>query len=151
MSKSVLIIDTPERCIDCDCFYSDDLDYWVCYPTWEEKDKYAREQTFSPFTDRMPNCPLVPLEKVCKMAIEAHKEEKMKTRKKNTKICGNCFYKFDIEENTKVFISYSDWFEDEAKGGDTYKWRYEFHRVQCPHCGSFVLKDYTTERKEDSE
>ena len=70
MSKSVVIIDTPEYCADCDLY-----DYVcgdsVCFPDHIVKNAFI----FSPFEGRMPECPLIPLEKVCKMVIDASKEE----------------------------------------------------------------------------
>lgn len=147
MSKSVLIIDTPERCIDCDCFYGDDLDYWVCYPTWEEKDKYAREKPFSPFTDRMPECPLIPLEKVCKMAVDAYKEEE-KIKKENTILCDEC-YKFFDKREVKTITEYSDkWFTDVNEKGYRTDWRYVYIWGKCPHCGKLNLLNYYTESRE---
>ena len=70
MSKSVLIIDTPKCCAECDLY-----DYvcgdGVCFPDYIVKNAFI----FSPFEGRMPECPLIPLEKVCKMAVDASKEE----------------------------------------------------------------------------
>ena len=139
MNKSVLIIGTPECCANCN-FLDDKYDYPWCIASGDVKG-----YSFNPHAERMNTCPLIPLEKVCKMAVETHEEE-VKAQK-NTILCGACYHYFD--PNRTVFPTYSDWFEDEAKGGGSYKWRYVKHWVRCPECGDLVLKDYHTERKEE--
>lgn len=76
MSKSVLILDTPAYCAECDLYEYDRINgYGICFPLAIHKDLYAETQYFSPHIDRMPECPLISLGKVCKMAVDASKEE----------------------------------------------------------------------------
>ena len=73
MSKSVIIIDTPKCCAECNlCLYENDNA--ICYPEYIMKDLYVKNP-FNPYESRMPECPLIPLEKVCKMAVEASREK----------------------------------------------------------------------------
>ena len=143
MSKSILIVDTPKCCAECDLYDYAGGDS-VCFPDYIVKNAF----TFSPFEGRMPECPLVPLKKVCKMAVEANKEEE-KIKRENTTMCDNCYEFFDKRE-PKVITTYSQWFEDVDGKGFKYKWRYVYNRVECPNCGELTIKDYHTERKEDN-
>ena len=58
MSKSVLIIDTPKCCAECDLYdYAGGGDS-VCFPEYIVKNAFI----FSPFEGRMPECPLISME-----------------------------------------------------------------------------------------
>ena len=143
MSKSVLIIDTPTCCAECDLY-----DYvcgdGVCFPDYIVKNAFI----FSPFEGRMPECPLIPLEKVCKMVIDTYKKEE-KIKKENTILCDEC-YKFFDKREIKTITEYSKWFTDVNKEGYKTDWRYVYNRGKCPYCGELVLIEYHTERKEDN-
>lgn len=142
MSKSILIIDTPDCCANCDLY-----DYVcgdaVCFPDYIVKNAF----TFSPFEGRMPECPLVPLEKVCKMTIDAYKEEE-KIKKENTILCDECYEFFDKRE-VKTITEYSDkWFTDVDAKGYKIDWHYVYIWGRCPHCGELNLLNYYTESRE---
>lgn len=141
MSKSVLIIDTPEYCADCD-LYNYVCGNAVCFPDHIVKNAF----TFSPFEGRMPECPLIPLEKVCKMAVDAYKEEE-KIKKENTILCDEC-YKFFDKREVKTITEYSKWFTDVNKEGYKTDWHYVYIWGKCPHCGKLNLLNYYTESRE---
>lgn len=75
-NKSILVVDTPERCIDCDLFYRDDEDCWVCYPEWLQADKYPADDAwnFNPFKERLPGCPLISMEHLIQKTKEVLEE-----------------------------------------------------------------------------
>ena len=138
MSKSILIINTPDCCAECKCLKNN-----RCI--------YDEEQRLVPFhgidKKRTDWCPLVPLEKVCDMAVEAYKEEK-KIEKENTILCDECYEFFD-KRGIKTITEYSDkWFTDVNEKGYRTDWRYVYVRGRCPHCGKLNLLNYYTESRE---
>lgn len=74
MSKSVLIIDTPSHCAECD-LYCYENNHAICYPEYIMKDMFAKTQDFDPFTMRMPECPLVSMEHFIQKTKEVLEEE----------------------------------------------------------------------------
>lgn len=139
MNKSVLIMDTPECCAECD-FYNDISAIPWCMAAGKEVGF-----TFNANNEKMNDCSLVPLEKVCDMAIKAHKKEE-RARKENRMICTHCLHYFDLREAEKD-NRYSKWFHDVDGNGIGYDWHYVYHDAICPDCGGLVLINYETERR----
>ena len=140
-NKSILIMNTPACCAGCRLCNDFDDDWEVsCAVTGSVL------QVGAYYNRRMDDCPLISLEKVCKMAIDAYKEEE-KIKKENTILCDEC-YKFFDKREVKTITEYSKWFTDVNKEGYKIDWRYVYNRGKCPHCGDLVLIDYHTESRE---
>ena len=77
-NKSILVIDTPERCADCDLFYLNDKEYFACRPVWLQVDKYSADAvwSFNPFRECRPECPLVAIEDAIEIIVKEYEDAK---------------------------------------------------------------------------
>lgn len=135
-NKSILIVDTPACCVDCD-FLDDRFDYPRC-----EASGKVKGYTFNPYTSKMESCPLIPMEHFIQKTKEVLDEADPRTG--YCSVC--CKY---VNTRPQALNVYSEYFHDVDANGHPYDWRYRKTYRECVQCGHHILSDYGTERKEN--